>query len=178
MTAYRRPNVPGATFFFTVNLAQRHKSQLLVENIDLLREMFRDVKARHPFFIDAIVVLPEHLHTIWTLPKGDADFKTRWSLIKAGFSRHIPIGERRSESRVKRCERGIWQRRYWEHMIRDEQDFERHVDYIHWNPVKHGWVKRVADWPHSSFHAYVRRGIYRVDWACGPEIEMSVAGGE
>lgn len=178
MTAYRRPNVPGATFFFTVNLAQRHKNQLLVENIDLLREMFRDVKARRPFFIDAIVVLPEHLHTIWTLPEGDADFKTRWSLIKAGFSRHIPLGERRSESRVKRGERGIWQRRYWEHVIRDEQDFERHVDYIHWNPVKHGWVKRVADWPHSSFHAYVRRGVYRADWACGPEIEMSVAGGE
>jgi len=178
MTVYRRANVPGATFFFTVNLAQRHRNQLLFENIDLLREIFREVKARHPFFIDAIVVLPEHLHTIWTLPEGDADFKTRWSLIKAGFSRHIPLGERRSESRVKRGERGIWQRRYWEHVIRDEQDFERHVDYIHWNPVKHGWVKRVADWRHSSFHAYVRRGIYRADWACGPEIEMSVAGGE
>jgi putative transposase len=107
----------------------------------------RKVKADHSFQIEAMVVLPEHLHCIWTLPVGEADYKTRWSLIKAGFSRSIPHGERRSDSRVKRGERGIWQRRYWEHLIRDEQDFERHVDYIHWNPVKHAWVQRVQDGP-------------------------------
>jgi putative transposase len=176
MTAYRRVNVPGATYFFTVNLAQRRGNPLLVTRIDLLRQVFRDVKERHPFMIDAIVILPDHLHTIWTLPEGDSDFKTRWSLIKAGFSRHLPAGERRSDSRMKRGERGIWQRRYWEHVIRDERDFERHVDYIHWNPVKHGWVKRVADWSYSSFHAYVRRGVYPLDWACDPE--TTIAGGE
>ncbi len=111
-----------------------------------------------------MVVLPEHLHCIWTLPPGDADYKARWALIKAGFSRTLPGGEYRSDSRRKRGECGLWQRRYWEHVIRDERDFERHVDYIHWNPVKHGWVTRVRDWPYSSFHRYVRGGILPPDW--------------
>ena len=176
MTEYRRAYVAGATWFFTVNLAERQGNPLLVENIDLLRQVFRKVKDGHPFEMDAVVVLPDHLHCIWTLPDGDADYKTRWALIKAGFSREIPIGERRSESRRNRGERGIWQRRFWEHMIRDERDFSHHIDYIHWNPVKHGWVKRVGDWPHSSFHAYVRRGLYSVDWACDPE--DTIDGGE
>jgi putative transposase len=149
---------------------------MLLDNVDLLRRVFRKVRNRHPFAIDAIVVLPEHLHCIWTLPDGDSDYRKRWALIKAGFSRGIPVGERRSESRVKRGERGIWQRRYWEHMIRDDRDLERHVDYIHWNPVKHGWVRRAGDWPHSSFHAYVRRGLYPADWACDPDV--TIKGGE
>ncbi len=168
MTEYRRAKIQGATYFFTVNCAERHGNHLLVDHIDLLRQIFRKVKSGHPFEIDAMVVLPEHLHCIWTLPPGDADYKTRWALIKAGFSRAIPAGDRRSASRIKRGERGIWQRRYWEHLIRDDRDFERHVDYIHWNPVKHGWARRVGDWPHSSFHAYVRRGIYPADWAWEP----------
>ncbi len=176
MTEYRRAYAVGATWFFTVNLAVRHGNPLLAENTDLLRQVFRKVKDGHPFEIDAVVVLPDHLHCIWTLPDGDSDYKTRWALIKAGFSRGIPIGERRSESRRSRGERGIWQRRFWEHMIRDERDFARHFDYIHWNPVKHGWVKRVRDWPHSSFHAYVRRGLYSLDWACDPD--ETVDGGE
>jgi putative transposase len=176
MTEYRRAKLEGATYFFTVNCAERHGNHLLVDSIDLLRQIFRKVKSEHPFEIDAIVVLPEHLHCIWTLPPGDADYQTRWALIKAGFSRAIPAGERQSASRIKRGERGIWQRRYWEHLIRDDQDFERHVDYIHWNPVKHGWVRRVGDWPHSSFHAYVRRGIYPADWACEPS--GTIDGGE
>jgi putative transposase len=176
MTEYRRARIPGATWFFTVNLAERHGKLLLVDHIDLLRRVFRNVKDRHPFAIDAVVVLPEHLHCIWTLPAGDCDYKMRWALIKAGFSRQLPAGERRSASRVQRGERGIWQRRFWEHVIRDDRDFERHVDYIHWNPVKHGWLKRVCDWPHSSFHAYVRRGVYPEDWAC--DFDTGIDAGE
>ena len=176
MTEYRRVKLEGATYFFTVNCAERHGNHLLVDHIDRLRQIFRQVKSGRPFEIDAMVVLPDHLHCIWTLPPGDGDYQTRWALIKAGFSRAIPVGERRSMSRIKRGERGIWQRRYWEHLIRDDQDFERHVDYIHWNPVKHGWVRRVGDWPHSSFHAYVRRGIYPADWACEPS--GTIDGGE
>jgi putative transposase len=176
MTEYRRACIPGATWFFTVNLAERHGKPLLMDHIDLLRRVFRDVKDRHPFAIDAVVVLPDHLHCIWTLPADDSDYKTRWALIKAGFSRQLPAGERRSASRVQRGERGIWQRRFWEHVIRDDRDFERHVDYIHWNPVKHGWVKRVCDWPHSSFHAYVRRGVYPEDWAW--DLDSAIDAGE
>jgi len=145
---------------------------MLVDHIDLLRTTLRKVKEDHPFCIDAMVVLPEHLHCVWTLPVGDADYGTRWALIKAGFSRNLPSLEGRSKSREKRGERGIWQRRYWEHMIRDERDFERHVDYVHWNPVKHGWVERVADWPYSSFHGYVQRGVLPSDWAWVDEEAM------
>ena len=175
MTQYRRARFPGGTWFFTVNLANRHDSRLLTQHIDLLRRAIRDVKSRHPFHIDAMVVLPDHLHCLWTLPPGDSNFSTRWSLIKAGFSRGLPVGENRSISRVKRGERGIWQRRFWEHLIRDDRDFERHADYIHWNPVKHGWVRQVADWEFSSFHAFVRNGIYPVDWAGGGD-GLDVAG--
>ena len=170
MTNFRRAKIAGATYFFTVNCAQRHGNALLVEHIDLLRQVVRKVKNDHPFTIDAMVVLPEHLHCIWSLPEGDADYKTRWALIKAGFSRQIPSGEGRSESRIKRGERGIWQRRYWEHLIRDDLDYQRHVDYIHWNPVKHGWVQQVKDWPHSSFHVFVKEGRCPQDWAGGEDV--------
>ncbi|MDO9423486.1 MAG: transposase [Methylobacter sp.] len=171
MTNYRRIYMPGATWFFTVNLAERKGNRLLVENIDCLRNAFDIVKTRYPFRIDAVVILPDHLHCIWTLPPNDTDFSVRWGLIKATFSRTIEKGERISQSRQKRGERGLWQRRFWEHQIRDEADFHRHIDYIHWNPVKHGWVRQVADWPHSSFHAYLERGIYPKHW-CG-NIDLS-----
>ncbi|MBI4964085.1 MAG: transposase [Desulfomonile tiedjei] len=164
MTEYRRAWLPGGTWFFTVNLAERLGNRLLVERIDLLRAAFRSVRLRLPFQLEAVVVLPDHLHCIWTLPPEDTDFSSRWSLIKGQFSRAIDKGERISQSRSQRGERGIWQRRFWEHLIRDDEDFNRHVDYIHWNPVKHGWVRRVGDWPHSSFHDYVRRGLYPEDW--------------
>lgn len=137
---YRRVRVLGGTYFFTVNLANRN-SLLLVEQVDLLRQVIKNVKQKHPFEIDAMVVLPEHLHAIWRLPENDSDYSTRWMLIKAGFSRGIPKGELIRISRLKKRERGIWQRRYWEHVIRDELNWQRHVDYIHFNPVKHGWVK-------------------------------------
>ena len=140
----------------------------------MLRGVIQKVKNRYPFKIDTIVILPEHLHCIWTLPPDDADYKTCWALIKAGFSREIPSTERRSKSRKKRGERGLWQRRYWEHLIRDDRDYERHVDYIHWNPAKHGWVKRVKDWPHSSLHNHVRLGLYPLNWGLEPDMAIEV----
>ena len=164
MPDYRRNHAPGGSFFFTVNLADR-RLRLLTEHIDALRAAFRETRRHHPFCIDAMVVLPDHLHAIWTLPESDDDFATRWRLIKSTFSRQVAAGERISQSRISKGERGIWQRRYWEHTLRNEQDFERHVDYIHINPVKHGYVTRVAAWPYSSFHRMVKLGVYPEDWA-------------
>jgi len=160
---YQRHRVPGGSYFFTVNLLDR-KASLLTDHIDSLRNAIRKVREAHPFHMDAIVILPDHLHTIWTLPAGDADYSTRWRLIKTEFSLAVPGGERRSQSRTDKGERGLWQRRFWEHTIGDEEDYARHVDYIHYNPVKHGHARRVIDWPYSSFHDYVTRGILPEDW--------------
>ncbi len=173
MTNYRRTYIPGMTWFFTVNLAERKNNTLLVENIDSLRTSFHYVKKRRPFEITAIVVMPDHLHCIWVLPSGDSDFSTRWNLLKGHFSRAIDKRERISESRQKRRERGLWQRRFWAHLITDQQDFNVHTDYIHWNPVKHGKVKRVIDWPYSSFHKFVRQGIYPSTWGCDGEFDIN-----
>ena len=164
MTEYRRICIPGASWFFTVNLAERKGNQLLIDKIDLLREAFEYTKQRHPFRMDAVVVLPDHLHCIWTLPPHDSDFPKRWNMLKGDFSRNIEKNERISSSRNSRRERGIWQRRFCEHLLRDQTDFNRHMDYIHWNPVKHGWVNKVRDWPHSSFHRYVEQGVYPESW--------------
>jgi putative transposase len=163
MVRYRRNFVAGGTYFFTVTLADR-SSTALVEHIDALRAAVRTTKAAHPFTIDAVVVLPDHLHIVMTLPAGDANFSSRLSLIKRRFTSAVAL----SGAPVPRHHNGehaVWQRRFWEHTIRDERDFERHVDYIHFNPVKHGFVARVRDWPHSSFHDYVRRGMLPEDWA-------------
>jgi putative transposase len=176
MTAYLRSREPGATWFFTVGLAERKGNGLLVENIDLLRSAFRVVKEKHPVHMDAVVVLPDHLHCVWSLPKGDADYSTRWGLIKAKFSRSLERGECRSASRIKRGERGIWHRRFWEHLIRNEKDYARHIDYIHWNPVKHGYVRCVTEWPYSSFHRYVARGVYDLNWCGGEKIVFADMG--
>jgi putative transposase len=164
VTNYRRNFVSGGSYFFTVNLLER-RLRLLVDHVDLLREAFRYVRRRHPFDIEAIVVLPDHLHAIWTLPENDSDYALRWRLIKSAFSRGLSKGERISPSRAGKGERGIWQRRYWEHTLRDEQDFARHADYIHYNPVRHGYVSRVRDSRHSSFRRMVRLGVYPPDWA-------------
>ena len=164
MPDYRRNRVAGGTYFFTVNLANRADT-LLIAHIDLLRATVRRVRALRPFHIDAWVVLPEHLHAIWTLPAGDADYRSRWQSIKMGFSKGIATGEPRSASRQKRGERGIWQRRFWEHTIRDDRDYAAHMDYAHFNPVKHGLVERVGDWPYSSFHRAVAHGVYPPGWA-------------
>lgn len=163
MTNYRRNYVQGGTYFFTVALADR-KGSRLIDEIGLLRRAFGEVRAVLPFDLVAIVVLPEHLHCMWTLPENDHDYATRWKKLKATFSKELPKTEKRSASRQAKGERGIWQRRYWEHTIRDEDDWRRHMDYIHFNPVKHGHVSRVADWPYSTFHAYVERGFYPPDW--------------
>jgi putative transposase len=164
MSRYRRAVVPGGTFFFTVNLADR-QSALLTARIDLLWAAYRKTRHDLPFNTLAICVLPDHLHALWSLPPGDADFSTRWQRIKSAFSVKIPPAAPRSESQQRKREKGVWQRRFWEHQIRDEIDLQRHVDYIHYNPVKHGLVQRVSDWPHSSFHRYVRSGDLPRDWA-------------
>ena len=142
------------TLFFTTNLAER-KRTLLVDYIDDIRNAMKKVKSSHPFHIDAMVVLPDHLHATWTLTEGDAECPKRWPLIKADFSRCIPKDERRNPSRIAKGERGIWQRWYREDLIRDEKDHERHVDYIHFNPVNHSYVSRAIDWPYPSFLRYV-----------------------
>lgn len=162
MPDYRRAKLDGGTFFFTVTLADR-SSELLIRQIDRLRRIYALVQQRRPFETVAICILPDHLHAIWSLPPDDSDFARRWNLIKSGFSRGLPA-EPRSSSKLAKREKGIWQRRYWEHAIRDDADLARHVDYIHFNPVKHGLVRRVSDWPHSSFHRYVRRGDLPPDW--------------
>jgi len=164
MTNYRRCRIPGGTYFFTVNLANRRQS-LLTDHIQPLRDAFREVLTTHPFTIQAIVVLPAHLHCLWELPEADSDYSTRWRQIKSAFSRALPCGERISSSRTSKAERGIWQRRFWEHTIRDDTGFATRFDYIHYNPVKHGHVRQVTDWPYSSFHRYVRLGVYPIDWA-------------
>ena len=134
--------------------------------------MVTSVQKRHPFKIHAWVVLPEHLHCVIELPPDDANYATRWRLIKMEFSKALPHTENLSAVRTRRRERGIWQRRYWEHLIRDEQDYQAHMDYVHINPVKHGLVEYVADWPYSTFHRLVTEGIYLVNWAGGNEEEL------
>jgi len=166
MPHYRRLHTPGATVFFTLALADRRKS-LLTGHIDRLRHAVAAVQARHPFEIDAAVVLPDHLHHVWTLPPDDTDFSTRWRLIKAHFSRGLPADPARSASKSDRQEKGIWQRRFLDHVIRDQEDLNRHVDYIHFNPVKHGHVARPVDWPYSSLHRYIKRGVLTTEWGVG-----------
>jgi len=161
VSRYRRAQ-GGNTFFFTVVLADR-SSTLLVDHVDRLRRIYQTIQQRRPFETVAICILPDHLHAIWSLPEDDADFSSRWNLIKGGFSRGLE-GQERSESKLLKREKGIWQRRYWEYAIRDDADLERHVDYIHFNPVKHGLVPRVHDWALSSFHRYVEQGDLPVDW--------------
>ena len=163
MVRYRRNFVPGGTYFFTVTLADR-TSSALAQHIGDLRMAFRITKQERPFRIDAIVILPEHLHTIWTLPSDDSDFSGRWKRIKGHFT-HRLVAAGAPVKRHRNGEYALWQRRFWEHTIRNDADFERHVDYVHFNPVKHKLVSRVRDWPYSSFHAYVRHGLLPDDWA-------------
>jgi putative transposase len=132
----------------------------------------RKVRKNRPFHIDAWVILPDHLHCVWTLPPGDDDFTNRWRMIKQRFSKALPMTEGRLSVRIARGERGLWQRRFWEHTIRDDGDYAAHVDYCHINPLKQGYVKRVADWPYSTFHRYVECGVYPLDWADGPESDL------
>ena len=177
MSDYRRFFLPGGSFFFTLVAHQRRPILVEPPGIECLRAAFRTVLETHPFTINAIVILPDHLHAIWTLPEGDSDYSVRWTLIKREFTRRFLVAGgaegTRSRSRRRRRERGIWQRRFWEHMLLDESDFERHADYIHYNPVKHGLVQCPKDWLHSSFHSWVKKGYYSADWGCVRNGEMS-----
>lgn len=160
MPDYRRKYRPGGTYFFTVTLADRG-SRLLVDRIDHLRVAYRTVVSERPVRTEAIVVMPDHIHAVWTLPDGDADFSTRRKMIKTRFSKDILEGGfvptlRVSESKRAKGEVGVWQRRFWEHMIRDDADFAAHVAYCHENPVKHGFVTHAMDWPYSSVHRETR----------------------
>lgn len=166
MANYRRWRVRGGTYFFTVTLLERG-SALLVEQIEALREAVRRTRAERPFHIDGWVVLPDHLHCMITLPPGDDDFANRIKAIKIRFVRALPATERRNAARVRKGERGVWQRRFWEHVIRSEADYAAHLDYIHINPFKHGLAARVADWPFSTFHRAVAAGLYPEDWVGG-----------
>ena len=168
MPDYRRIYHPGGTYFFTVNLLERTGNELLTCHIEQLRDAVRVVRRTHPFQIDSWVVLPDYMHCVIRLPEDDSDFTLRWRLIKSRFSKSLPQTERRSAVRMRRGERGIWQRRFWEHLIRDEVDYAAHMDYVHFNPVKHGLVVRVIDWPYSTFHRLVDKGVYATDWAGDP----------
>lgn len=163
---YRRLRIAGATYFFTVVTFERRPLFSDAENIALLRQAFATVKTRHPFSIDALVLLPDHLHCLWTLPEGDDDFSMRWMSIKREFTRHCPPQYKSHvcAARHAKREQAVWQRRFWEHCIRDDDDFERHCDYIHYNPVKHGYAAIPAEWPYSTFQRFVERGIYPPDW--------------
>ncbi|UEM22010.1 transposase [Skermanella mucosa] len=152
---YRRDQTPGASYFFTVVTRGRHPVFCADPQVNILREVFREVRSERPFSIDAIVVLPEHIHALWKLPEGDTDYSTRWQMIKARFSR--------------RDGGTAWQKRFWEHRIRDDEDHARHIDYIHWNPVRHGLVTAPGEWPWSSFRKYQQRGYYGHDWR--PKVE-------
>jgi putative transposase len=164
MPEYRRSIGPGCTFFFTVNTYRRQPLLTVQAVRHELRAGIRKTRNTKPFRIDAWVLLPDHLHCIWTLPEGDGDFSSRWAMIKRHVSQSCGVlATQRDDlnaSRQNRRERSIWQRRFWERRIRDETDYRRHVDYIHWNPVKHGLVCAVVDWPYSTFHQFVRKGVY------------------
>ena len=169
---YRRAKTPGATYFFTLVTHNRRPILCQPENIALLRDAFRYAMKNHPLKIDAIAILPDHLHAIWTLPVKDADFSMRWRLIKSYFSRRY-CGEERgkmTESRQKKGEKAIWQRRFWEHQIRSDRDFVNHVEYIHYNPVRHGLVAAPKDWQYSSFHRYVEAGVYNLMWGSSEQL--------
>ena len=173
MLQYRRNLLKGGTYFFTVTLINRH-SNMLTQYIDLLRESVKSTQQRHPFEIIAWVVLPDHLHAVWQLPIGDSDYSSRWRTIKSHFVRNLKkqgvlVNMRADGSAL------VWQRRFWEHTIKNEDDLRRCVDYCYINPVKHGLVKAVAHWPYSSFHRDVKRGIYLSNWA---GTEIAVGAGE
>jgi putative transposase len=164
MPNYRRIKLDGGTYFFTINLFNR-KTDLLIQHIDTLRQSFKQVRLSYPFKINALVVLPDHIHMVITLPKNDNDFSTRIRLLKRHFSKNITVSDtEQTESRVKRQEKSIWQRRFWEHHIRDDNDYNNHINYCYLNPVKHGLATHVKDWPYSTFHRDVTTGLFQEDW--------------
>jgi putative transposase len=180
MANYRRWMIPGETYFFTVVTFNRRKILESQRAITVLGDALRLIRREAPFRTIAMVVLPDHLHCIWGLPRGDADFSTRWKRIKREFTlRYIEEIDRAPDAGVPRQrrargERGVWQRRFWEHVVRDEGELEALCDYIHYNPVKHGYAARPSEWPWSTFGRFVARGDYEPDWGrtCPGSVEQ------
>lgn len=168
MPNYRRAYIPGGTYFFTVKTERNAPIFSQKRFVDILDNITKMAFDRWPTEVSAFVLLPDHLHTIWTLPGNDFNYSTRWAWIKKEFSkRYLDAGgveQNTSASRIKNRRLGVWQRRFWEHFIQDEDDFEAHFDYIHWNPVKHGYALSPKEWPHSSFHKWVKQGVYDLEW--------------
>lgn len=177
MAEYRRYYVAGGSYFFTV--VSKHRANFLCDELarEILGQKMRTCQARWPFRVDAIVLLPDHLHAMWSLPEGDDRYSQRWGWIKKEFTKAwLAAGGREqvvSKARRRRGDRGVWQSRFWEHQIDDEDDFERHFDYVHYNPVKHSLVDCPKDWAFSSFHRWVRQGTYPINWACGLDRPMN-----
>ena len=169
MPGYRRIKGSHALWFFTVVTHRRQPVLCEPALRDALRDALESVRARYPFEIDAMVLLPDHLHAIWRLPLDDVDYARRWSLCKSAVTKATAQASTTSSSRGTRNEGSLWQRRFWAHAIVDDRDDELHADYIHFNPVKHGLVSSVQDWPHSSFHRWVRKGRYDLNWASDME---------
>jgi len=171
MPDYRRSYVKGGTYFFTVVTYGRLPILTSKPARDILHQVWAEVKERFYFDTIAICLLPDHLHCIWRLPEGDANYPVRWKEIKRRFTlrylAEVGPGEERNLSRQKKHEAAVWQRRYWEHTLSSQEDIEEHLDYIHYNPIKHGYVKQSSNWPFSSFSRYVKQGIYEPDWAGG-----------
>jgi putative transposase len=174
MPEYKRYFLQGGTYFFTVVTFQRRCIFDKESTISLLRNSFKTTMEFANFSIDAIVILPDHIHTIWTLPEEDSDFSTRWKLIKSTFSKQFnnTFTDSLPDSIISKGESGIWQRRFWEHLIRDQEDFNKHCDYIHYNPVKHGFVKSPSQWKFSSFSKFLNQGIYEENW--GSDIDNNI----
>lgn len=172
MSEYRRYREHGGTFFFTVVSFGRRPIFTTALARACLRNAFRETRFRYPFILEAISLLPEHLHCLWTLPKDDDDYSTRWALLKGEFTKAWLAGGGtegfRNASRRRKGEAAVWQRRFWEHTIRDQQDFNNHFDYIHYNPVHHELVKWPEDWPWSTYHKFVREGFYEAGWGDEP----------
>ena len=173
MANYRRAHVPGGTFFFTVVTHRRQRFLCDPLSRQILRSVIAEVRRERPFCVDAFVLLPDHLHCVWTLPYGDSDFSTRWNQIKGRFTRQwLSAGGAEADtstSKLSKRERGVWQRRLFEHTCRDETDLRRCIDYLHINPLKHNLVQHVVDWPWSSFHRYVQLGEYSLEWGNSDE---------
>jgi putative transposase len=179
MPNYRRAHVPGGTYFFTVKTERNAPLFRDERAAALLGSILRQASEHWPFVTKAIVLLPDHLHVIWCLPPGDDRYSTRWAWIKKEFTKQfLALGgteQAISDSKRRHRRRGVWQRKFWEHTIEDEDDFQAHFDYIHWNPVKHGYVQCPSDWPHSSFHRWVAAGVYEQDWGCGKRSPLGLS---
>jgi putative transposase len=178
---YRRARLPGATYFFTAVAHERRPIFASPAAILAVERATTHVRQSHPFEIEAQVLLPDHLHAVWALPPGDSDYSTRWRLIKSHFTRaylQVHSTTKPDASRAAKGEQAVWQRRFWEHVIRDARDFAAHVDYIHYNPVRHKLVAAPRDWPHSTFADWVARGVYEPDWGSAeiPDFPEYIAG--